>query len=421
MSSELEPVTASGPAAPIVQTFSDTFMETDELHFQIMSLGEAIYLYIGNEEARQDNLALGVPQTGPSTLPASGTTLLGSGSDAASQTMAQRLAKKLGQPVFVSMNLKDDPELRVFAERRALTALQQIVPAAASKGGSNPKPNTDTCATATASAAASAAVGSGARTYETFPAGDAALGEKATAMLLEAASAAIAARGKFTLALSGGSIPKLLAPSLLAACASTTNPPKLDAWHFFLADERYVPMDHADSNMGEWKARLLDHIPAALFPKYYPLDINLPLAEASKAYEAELLKVVGGGSVESGGEPPIIDVLLLGMGPDGHTASLFPDHPLVQFNGSWVAPISDSPKPPPERITLTLPCLNAARLCLFVCTGGGKAPAVKDAFSPEPSVPSGLVLATQRTHWLMDEPAAEQLKEEEAKQSEMYG
>lgn len=240
-------------------------------------------------------------------------------------------------------------------------------------------------------------------------------------MLLDAASAAVAARGQFSVALSGGSIPKLLAPSLLAAAASTS-PPAFSKWHIFLADERYVAIDHADSNLGEWKARVLSQLPIPP-EQLHPLDVTIPLDEAARAYERALMGTCGGGEARAGGAPPVIDALVLGMGPDGHTASLFPAHPLVEVDDVWVAPISDSPKPPPERITLTLPALNAARLCLFVVTGASKAEMVKDAFLPEPEVaPAGLVLATQRTHWLLDAPAAEQLLAADDKHAaDMYG
>ena len=422
--SEVEPVGA-GVAPPDVKTFSDTFADTDEIFFQIMSLGGSTYLWMGNEEARQDNLALGVPQN-VGSAPASGTTLMGTTSDEASKTMAQRLAKKLGQPVFVSMNLKDDVALRAFAERRALSALLEMQPgavasaAAAAAAAAKPKAATadaaGTAASASSCAAAPDEVGVGARTYEVFEEKSDALGARASAMLLDAAKAAIGARGKFSVALSGGSIPKLLAPSLLAAAASA----QFDKWHIFLADERYVALSHADSNLGEGHTRLLDQI-AIPKDQIYPLRVDVPLEEAARDYEAELRKVCGGGDAAAGGAPPVVDALVLGMGPDGHTASLFPGHPLLEVADCWVAPISDSPKPPPQRITLTLPALNAARLGLFVVTGGAKAPMVKDAFSPEPHAPAGLVLASVRTHWLLDAPAAAELRAMEESQADLYG
>ena len=153
----------------------------------------------------------------------------------------------------------------------------------------------------------------------------------------------------------------------------------------------------------------------------HSLNYTVPLEQAAVEYESALGGALGDGDPKANGEPPVLDAVVLGMGPDGHTASLFPGHPLVDEVDRWVAPIMDSPKPPADRITFTLPVLNAARLALFVVTGEKKADAVQRAFAPEPDVPAGHVLAKQRTHWLIDSPAAAMLVADEAKQDHMYG
>jgi len=448
----------------MILQFSESFAEQELVHFQLVLLGSATYAWIGTEEGRQDVIAMGVPSSSSGGSPASGTMLLGAGvSDGASQTMAQRLARKLGQPVFVSMNLGEDKDgmMRLFAERQVLEALKRsgVAPAAGSTSlARTPRfiessfttkdvyekwlksqSSTSIAASSTLplrgggdvqSSASSAgpphptaidaSAGVGVRTFDIFD--DAgALGDQATALLLEAAREAIDSRGSFSVALSGGSIPKLLCPSLLSAKATA----RFERWHLFLVDERYVPSEHADNTLRVWTEALLQHvgIPKA---QVHGLNTSVSLGQAALEYEADLLRVVGGSPPPTRlpegqtAEPPKLDALLLGMGPDGHTASLFPDHPLLADEGRWVAPIANSPKPPSERVTLTLPVLNAARLALFICTGASKADCVKRAFLPEPDVPAGLVLATQRTHWLLDSPAAADLVAELAKQEHMY-
>lgn len=131
------------------------------------------------------------------------------------------------------------------------------------------------------------------------------------AAVLAASEAAIAARGRFTVAISGGSLPKLLAAGLSDAA------PPLDKWTVFLADERIVPLDHEDSNY-----RLIcEKIPGI---QLAAIDPSLSAEECAKEYQDRL--------VGSLGESPVFDALLLGLGPDGHTCSLFPGHGLVSLD-----------------------------------------------------------------------------------------
>jgi 6-phosphogluconolactonase len=188
--------------------------------------------------------------------------------------------------------------------------------------------------------------------------------------------------------------------------------------------------------MGEWRQALLR--PAAIPEEHiFPIADHLPLNQAATAYETQLLTVLRSAAASAAAETGAegdgsraasvdvasgrIDAVVLGMGPDGHTASLFPGHPIVDEASCAVAPISDSPKPPPCRITLTLPVLNAARLALFVVTGASKAPAVRSAFEPEPGVPAGMIVATEQTVWCLDAPAAAELLQGEATSAALYG
>ena len=150
-------------------------------------------------------------------------------------------------------------------------------------------------------------------------------------------------------------------------------------------DERCVPPDHADSNFLMARQALLDHVSPATV---YRMPAELGPEEGARAYAK---------AVEH--ESPL-DLVLLGVGEDGHVASLFPGHPVLEAPG-LTAGVHDSPKPPPERVTLTLGTIRAARHVLVLATGAGKAGAVSMARRGES--PSGMIAGAR---WLIDRSAA---------------
>lgn len=228
------------------------------------------------------------------------------------------------------------------------------------------------------------------------------LGQHAAALVADAAAQAVAQRGRFTVAISGGSLPGIIAPPLLAEPLRSQLP--WAACHLFFADERCVPLDHPDSNYRLAREQLLAHVPIPP-GQIHPINPALPPAAAAADYAAQLRRTFGDAPT-----PPRFDTLLLGMGPDGHTASLFPGHPLLTEQTRWVAAITNSPKPPPERITLTLPLLNAARQVIFIATGSSKAQLLPQVLQPESTLPAGMVHpASGQLHWLVDALAAANL------------
>uniref|UniRef100_A0A8D0GN95 6-phosphogluconolactonase n=2 Tax=Sphenodon punctatus TaxID=8508 RepID=A0A8D0GN95_SPHPU len=136
------------------------------------------------------------------------------------------------------------------------------------------------------------------------------------------------------------------------------------------------------------------------------INPSLPVEEAAADYAVKLKEAF------QGEDMPVFDLLILGVGPDGHTCSLFPDHALLQEREKIVAPLSDSPKPPPERITLTLPVLNAARTVVFVATGESKASVIKrilEGHEQNPLPAARVQPHTGKLYWFLDEPAAKEL------------
>lgn len=231
------------------------------------------------------------------------------------------------------------------------------------------------------------------------------LSEAAAEEVLRAAKEAVAQRGRFTIALSGGSTPKNLF-NLLATNARNVLP--WDRTFFFWGDERHVPPTDPDSNYRMAEETMLSKIPVAAGNVFRMAAENPDAAAAAEAYEQTLRKFF---QLEPG-QVPIFDLILLGMGPDGHTASLFPNSAGLQEKSrlviaNWVDKLKTN------RLTLTLPVLNAARCVAFVVSGADKASVLKTVLEddvPGEQYPSKLVQPTNgRLIWLLDRAAASEL------------
>jgi 6-phosphogluconolactonase len=223
--------------------------------------------------------------------------------------------------------------------------------------------------------------------------------------VIRAATSAIAERDRFTIALSGGSTPRNLY-TLIAANASSTLP-----WaqmFFFWGDERHVPPDDRDSNYRMAKETLLSKVPVPAANIFRIPSENSDALAAADAYEQTLRKFF----LVAPGEFPRFDLILLGLGPDGHAASLFPETAALQEKSrlvvaNWVEKLNTS------RITLTLPVLNAARCVAFLVSGTDKAPVlheVLEGHAPGEKYPSKLVQPNEgKLIWFVDRAAASEL------------
>jgi 6-phosphogluconolactonase len=198
------------------------------------------------------------------------------------------------------------------------------------------------------------------------------------------------------IALPGGSVAETFLPVLAAAGSDWRGA----AW--FWGDERAVPPDHPDSNYGLAKRLLLDRIrPDPLRVHRMPGEAA-DLEAAARACEAMFVEVLG--------EAAALDVALLGVGPDGHVCSLFPGHPALGERGRRVVAVTDSPKPPPRRLTLTRAALAAARTVVVAAFGETKAEVIREAAEdPQSMLPVALVLREAREALLLLDPAAARL------------
>jgi 6-phosphogluconolactonase len=227
------------------------------------------------------------------------------------------------------------------------------------------------------------------------------LAERAAEEFVRQANQALRTGSRFTVALAGGSTPQRMYTLLAGA--------RVD-WrgvHFFWGDERCVPPGNADSNYHMADEALLNHIPIPT-GNVHRIPGELPAKEAAQDYEDQLRRFFGGAT-------PRFNLVLLGLGEDGHTASLFPGAPAVQEKTHWVASVSHSVPPPPlvDRVTLTLPVLNAADQVLFLVSGADKserlAQVLQGPTQPDLLPAQAVKPVKGSLRWLVDRAAASKL------------
>ena len=234
-----------------------------------------------------------------------------------------------------------------------------------------------------------------------------ALNNAGAAEFSRAAREAVAARGRFTVALAGGATPKGAYLQLAAEEGSGANRLPWDRILVFFSDERCVPPDHPESNFRMASETLLSRVPIP------PGNVHRFRGEedprsAAAAAERDLRECFG-----TGAGPPRFDLILLGLGTDGHTASLFPETEALRETvrpviANWV------PKLNTRRLTLTFPVLNHALEIVFLVAGAEKAKVLEETLRPSPDAPAHPARLVRPTHgrllWLVDEAAAGELK-----------
>jgi 6-phosphogluconolactonase len=204
---------------------------------------------------------------------------------------------------------------------------------------------------------------------------------------------AVELRGVFSVALSGGSLATEFFPTLARLSFDWSRT------EFFWADERAVPPSDPESNFAIAQSLWLGpaNVPPANVHRMRGEDPDLQ--RAASDYAGELVDVAG--------NPPRLDFVMLGVGPDGHIASLFPGHPVSRDERHLVAAVEDAPKPPPRRITLTMTPLAGAERVVVVALGKAKAEAIQNAIEREETSPLGILAERSRNiRLLLDEGAA---------------
>lgn len=227
-----------------------------------------------------------------------------------------------------------------------------------------------------------------------------ALVQRSLDLVLEYIQTAIAKRGRCSIALAGGSTPKPLY-ELLA-----TQSLPWDALHIFWGDERYVPSDHPDSNERMARTAWLDRVPIPP-DNIHPVPTDAPEpSQAADRYEAEIRDVFQ----TQPGDYPALDIVLLGMGDDGHTASLFPHTAALDVSDRLITVGNKDGQP---RITFTASFINYAHCVIFLVAGANKRSALAQVFAPEgdaTAYPSRLIRPQGDLWWLLDADAGQDIQ-----------
>lgn len=207
--------------------------------------------------------------------------------------------------------------------------------------------------------------------------------------------------GRFSVALSGGSTPKRLYQLLAGAPYKDAMP--WDRVHWFWGDDRFVPWDAPESNYGMAREAMLAHtpIPAA---NIHGIVFEGTHADAARTYERELKSYYGADKLDPA--RPLFDVVLLGMGPDGHTASLFPGKPAVEERQRWVTEVPEPGlNPHVPRVTLTYPALESSKSVAFVAAGADKHTMMQRVLAGDRALPSAGVHPVGELVWFIDQAA----------------
>lgn len=206
--------------------------------------------------------------------------------------------------------------------------------------------------------------------------------------------------GPFSMALSGGSTPQGLYGLMASEPYASRFP-----WarmQFFLGDDRFLPHDHQDSNSGMLQRLLFSRVPVPA-ENVHLIPTTGTAEDAARTYEAELKRFYGADTFQPG--KPLFDVNLLGLGADGHTASLFPGQPVLKERTAWVSTCVP-PVAPYTRLTLTYPAIHASRHVVFLVEGESKRDVVAKVRAQDPACPASGITAMGDLTWVLDRAAA---------------